>query len=55
LAGVNALAIVGVKSPLHSSRVLKVIEHRYRVFVWPFKIRTIATIVFQFRVVAGTP
>jgi hypothetical protein len=24
-------------------------------FGWPFKIRTIATIVFQFRVVAGTP
>src|SRR5205807_6384509 len=24
-------------------------------FPWPFKIRTIATMVFQFRVVAGTP
>jgi len=27
----------------------------YRVFLWSLKIRTIAIIVFQFRVVAGTP
>ena len=27
----------------------------YRVFLRPFRIRTIAIIVFQFRVVAGTP
>jgi hypothetical protein len=47
--------IVGVISPLHSKPRGRAPLPLYRRLLWIFKIRRMAAIVFQFRVVAGAP
>ena len=41
--------------PPHSNPTRESTVAGYRGLLWPFKIRSMAAIVFQFRVVAGAP